>query len=66
MTEIGKLGTLTNGDLAIDCCNLGNSTPCLGNSEVKNILENPFDKNMVEKITFHQWVTADQCSLKTI
>lgn len=43
-----------------------NCTSCLGINEIKNILNKAFDKNMVEKMTFHQWVSAGQCSLETI
>ena len=80
MIENAKLGVLTSGELAsykhclakVLCnpasihCILGNCSSCPGNDSIKSTLQSAFDDNMVETITFRQWVTVDRCNLETM
>ena len=80
MIENTKLGMLTKGELAsckhclakilcnpasIDCC-VGNCSTCPGSNQIKNILENVSESNMIEKITYRQWIFVDRCNLETL
>lgn len=80
MIENARLGVITNGELksykhclakmlcnpaSIDC-NMGNCTSCPGNGEIRTTLEKAFEENMVEKITFRQWISVDRCNLETL
>ena len=80
MMENAKIGSLVNGQLSsykhclarILCnpasidCHLRKCSACPGTEKVRGILEDGFGENMVEKITFHQWISVDRCSLETI
>lgn len=80
MIENSQLGKLTNGEFAtyknflakvlcnppsIDCI-MGDCTSCPGTDELKNTLENVLEENMIENVTFRQWVTVDRCNLETV
>lgn len=80
MMENAKIGLLTNGKLSsykhclarvlcnppsIDC-HLGKCPSCPGKEEVKTILEEGFEENLVEKVTFRQWISVDRCNLETL
>lgn len=80
MMENAKIGSLTNGQLSsykhciarvlcnpasIDC-HVGKCPACPGNEEVRTILEHGFEENLVQNITFRQWITVDRCNLETL
>lgn len=80
MIENSKLGVITDGQLktykyclpkllcnppSVDC-NMNDCAQCPGESEIRNILEKAFEDNLVDKITFRQWISVDRCNLETI
>lgn len=80
MMENAKINSLTNGELptykhclarilcnppSIDC-HLGNCPSCPGIDEVKSILETSFEENMIDKVSFRQWLTVDRCNLEML
>lgn len=80
MIENARLGTLTNGNFStykhflsqILCnppsidCNMGNCNSCPGTNQITDTLENVFEENMIENISFRQWIAVDRCSLEII
>lgn len=80
MIENVKMGAITNGELptykhciskmlcnppSIDC-NMSECSSCPGDFEIRNILEKSFEDNLIEKVTFRQWVSVDRCNLETL
>lgn len=80
MIENSKLGAITDGQLitykhclpkmlcnppSVDC-NMNDCVQCPGESEIRSILEKAFEENLVDKITFRQWLYVDRCNLETI
>lgn len=80
MIENAKLNTVTNGNLqnykqclakmlcnpsSVDC-NMGKCVYCPGVTEIRNILEESFAENSVEKVQFRQWVSVDRCNLQIL
>lgn len=80
MIENAKLNIVTNGNLknykqciakmlcnpsSIDC-NMGNCEYCPGVTEIRKMLEDSFDENLIEKVLFRQWVSVDRCNLETL
>lgn len=80
MIENAKIDSLTNGKLPtykhciarVLCnpasieCHLGKCSSCPGTEEVKTILDESFEDNSIEKVTFRQWISVDRCNLETI
>ena len=46
-------------------CYLGICEQCPGYSSVQTLLQNLFDDNMIDTVTFKQWVSVDRSSLET-
>ncbi|GBN46744.1 hypothetical protein AVEN_184302-1 [Araneus ventricosus] len=80
MIENAKLNTLTNGNIknykqclvkmlcnpsAIGC-NMGNCAYCPGETELRTILQESFDENLIEQVQFRQWISVDRCNLEIL
>jgi hypothetical protein len=80
MIENSKLGVITDGQLitykyclpkmlcnppAVECY-MNDCAQCPGDSQIRNILEKAVEENLVEKVTFRQWISVDRCNLETI
>lgn len=80
MIENARLGKLSNEEFSsykhflakILCnppsidCNMGNCNSCPATEEIKIMFEQIFEDNMIENVTFRQWVTVDRCNLETV
>ena len=80
MIENAKLGVITNSELktykhcvAKMLCNppslhciMNDCTSCPGDAEIRKTLKKSFQENLIEKITFRQWVSVDRCTLETL
>lgn len=47
-------------------CYLGTCCNCLGLTKFRRTIENIFNDNFVDEITYKQWTQVDRCSLETI
>ena len=47
-------------------CYLGACSVCPGSGKVKSILTTLFDDNMIDNVTYKQWITVDRSTLETI
>ena len=47
-------------------CYLGTCTACPGVDALKEFLQTTLDENMIEMVTYKQWVSVDRCTLDTI
>lgn len=80
MIQNSKLGVITDGQLKtykyclskilynpplVDC-NVNDCAQCPGESEIRNILGKTFEENLVDKITFRQWISVDRYNLEAI
>lgn len=80
MIENTKLGALTNGQLntykhclAKMLCNPPNINcykseckECPMVAPIRIIIEGAFEENLIENVTYRQWVSVDRCSLETL
>jgi hypothetical protein len=49
---------------ATEACHLNECKNCPGPSKIRNSIEEHFDGNLIDCITYHQWVQVDRCSLE--
>lgn len=47
-------------------CYLGTCSNCPGSTKLRRTIENIFNDNFVDEITYKQWTQVDRCSLETI
>lgn len=80
MIENTKLGALTNGQLntykhclAKMLCNppnincyMSECRECPGVAPIRIIIEEAFEENLIENVTYRQWVSVDRCNLETL
>lgn len=78
MIENAKLNIITNGKISnykqclakILCnpssvdCNVGSCVYCPGETDIRMILQQSFDLNLIEKVQFRQWVSVDRSNLE--
>lgn len=50
---------------SIDCF-FSNCIACPGIGKIREILENGLEENLIETVTFRQWISVDRCNLETL
>lgn len=80
MVENCKINSITNGQIKTykDCltkmvcnpvsidCYFSNCASCPGVDDIIKILEGGFQENLIETLTFRQWISVDRCNLETV
>lgn len=80
MIENSKMCFVTDGNIKNykDCflkmmcnppsidCYFSNCVTCPGIDEIKKILEDGLEENLIETVTFRKWISVDRCNLETL